>query len=197
MTAAPSPPSADPATARAAPDGGTVLARFGPIVQNAFVVRDIETAVMHWSQKIGVGPFFLLEHIPFGEVWFRGRPLSIDLSVAIGQWGELQIELIQQHDATASIYTEFAARHGEGLQHLGVMCASVEEALARHRDAGIEPVQWGATANGMRFAYLGTDAHPGGMIELIEEGPAVQAFFAMVKRAGAHWDGSRPLRRLT
>ncbi len=171
--------------------------RFGPIVQNAYVVRDIETAVAHWSGKIGVGPFFLLEHIRFGDVWFRGRPLSIDLSVAIGQWGELQIELIQQHDASPSIYTEFAARHGEGLQHLGVMCANVDESVATLAREGIEPVQWGATANGMRFAYLGTDAQPGGMIELIERGEAVDAFFAMVKRAAANWDGSRPLRRLT
>jgi hypothetical protein len=171
--------------------------RFGPVIQNAYVVRDIEAAVAHWAGKIGVGPFFLLEHIAFGEVLFRGRPLSIDLSVAIAQWGEVQIELIQQHDATPSIYTEFSARHGEGLQHLGVLCASVEAQLELLKAQGIEPVQWGATANGMRFAYLATDAHPGGMIELIEQGPAVEAFFALVRRAGSAWDGTRSLRRLT
>src|SRR5882724_8769112 len=96
---------------------------FGPIVQNAFVVRNIESAVDHWSRKVGVGPFYLLEHIAFGHVYFRGAPLNIDLSVAIAQWGEIQIELIQQHDASPSIYTEFAARHGEGLQHVGVLTA--------------------------------------------------------------------------
>ena len=58
-------------------------------------------------------------------------------------------------------------------------------------------MQWGATAKGMRFAYLDTDAHPGAMIELIETGPAVEAFFAMVKQGAANWDGARPLRRLT
>ncbi len=62
--------------------------------------------------------------------------------------------------------------------------------------SGIEPVQWGATANGMRFAYLNTDRQPGGMIELIETGPAVEAFFAKIRNAAADWDGSRPLRRL-
>ena len=35
------------------------------------------------------------------------------------------------------------------------------------------------------------------MIELIESGPAVEAFFAMVRKAGGNWDGTRPLRRLT
>jgi hypothetical protein len=171
--------------------------RFGPIVQNAYVVRDIEAAVAHWSSKIGVGPFYLLEHIGFGAVYFRGAPLSIDMSVAIAQWGSIQIELIVQHDAAPSIYTEFAARHGEGLQHLGVLCDSLDAELERHRAAGVRPVQWGATAAGMRFAYLDTDAQPGGMIELIENGPAVKAFFAMIKKGAAQWDGTRPLRRLT
>lgn len=170
---------------------------FGPIVQNAYVVQDIEAAVAHWSGKIGVGPFYLMEHVAFGAVQFRGAPLSIDMSVAIAQWGPVQVELITQHDATPSIYTEFAARHGEGLQHVGVLCDSVEAELERHRADGVLPVQWGATAAGMRFAYLDTDAHPGGMIELIENGPAVEAFFAMVKKGAANWDGSRPLRRLT
>lgn len=170
---------------------------FGPIVQNAFVVRDIECAVAHWSGKVGVGPFYLLEHVAFGDVWFRGAPLSLDISVAIAQWGPIQIELIAQHDRSASIYTEFAARHGEGLQHVGVMCDSLDAALEQHAARGVSAVQWGATSAGMRFAYLDTDAQPGGMIELIESGPAVEAFFAMVRKGAANWDGSRPLRRLT
>ncbi len=169
---------------------------FGPIVQNAFVVRDLEAAIAHWSGKIGVGPFYLLEHIAFGAAFFRGAPLNIDMSVAIAQWGDIQIELIVQHDAAPSIYSEFLASHGDGLQHIGVMTASLDEHLARLRPLGIEPVQWGATAGGMRFAYIDTDAQAGGMIELIEAGPAVDAFFAKVRGAAAHWDGSRPLRRL-
>jgi uncharacterized protein (DUF2126 family) len=170
---------------------------FGPIVQNAYVVRDLEAAVHHWSGKVGIGPFFGLEHVGFGPVYLRGAPLRLDMSVAIAQWGNVQIELIQQHDSTPSIYSEFAARHGEGLQHLGVMTPSLDDHLARLQAHGIEPVQWGATATGMRFAYVGTDVHPGGMIELIETGPAVEAFFAMVRKAAAGWDGTRPLRKLT
>lgn len=170
--------------------------RFGPIVQNAFVVRDLQAAVEHWSGQIGVGPFYLLEHIQFGDVYFRGAPLTLDMSVAIAQWGEVQIELIVQHDTVPSIYSEFLGRHGEGLQHVGVMTDSLDAHLERLRPLGIEAVQWGATAAGMRFAYVNTDRQAGGMIELIETGPAVEAFFAKVRGAAAHWDGTRPLRRL-
>ena len=170
---------------------------FGPVVQNGFVVRDLEAAVGHWSGKMGVGPFYALEHIPFGLTYFRGKPLTLDMSVAVAQWGDMQIELIVQHDTSPSIYTEFAARHGEGLQHVGVMTTSLDQHLERLRPLGIEPVQWGETTGGMRFAYLDTDMHPGAMIELIETGPAVEAFFSKVRRGAAGWDGSRPLRRLT
>ena len=170
---------------------------FGPIVQNAYVVRDLAIAAEHWSSKVGVGPFYTLEHIAFDKVFFRGRPLTLDISVAIAQWGEIQIELIQQHDAAACIYSEFSARHGEGLQHIGVMSENLDQQVEQLRSNGVVPVQWGATAAGMRFAYVGTDAHAGGMIELIETGPAVEAFFAMVRRAAKEWDGSRPLRKLT
>ena len=172
------------------------LPHFGPVMQNAFVVRDIEAAVGYWSGKVGVGPFYCLEHIQFGDVYFRGAPLKFDMSVALAQWGNLQIELIQQHDDAPSIYSEFLARHGEGLQHLGVLTPSLDEHLARLKPLGIEPVQWGATATGMRFAYVDTDRHAGGMIELVENGPAVQAFFEKIRAAAVDWDGSRPLRRL-
>ena len=154
---------------------------FGPVIQNGYVVHDLEEAAAHWSRKVGVGPFFAMEHIQFGPVTFRGAPLAIDMSVAVAQWGEIQIELIVQHDASPSIYTEFATRHGQGLQHLGVMTS----------------VQHGQTRNGIRFAYVDTDLHPGGMVEVIETGPAVQAFFSMVRTASQEWDGTRPLRRLT
>ena len=172
-------------------------ARFGPVVQNAFVVRDLEAAAHYWSSSVGIGPFYLLEHVQFGPVFFRGAPLAMDMSVAIAQWGELQIELIVQHDDAPSIYSEFLARHGEGLQHLGVMTDSLDEHLEQLRPHGIEPVQWGATGAGMRFAYVNTDRQAGGMIELIESGPAVKAFFDMVRRGAEKWDGTRPLRLLT
>jgi hypothetical protein len=172
------------------------LPYFGPVVQNAFVVRDIDAAVEYWTRHVGVGPFYLLDHVQFGAVYFRGAPLTLDMSVAIAQWGSLQIELIVQHDDTPCIYSEFMARHGEGMQHLGVMTPSLDAHLERLRPLGVEPVQWGATATGMRFAYLNTDRQAGGMIELIESGPAVEAFFAKIRGAAENWDGSRPLRRL-
>jgi methylmalonyl-CoA/ethylmalonyl-CoA epimerase len=172
---------------------------FGPVMQLGFVVPDLEQAASHWA-RLGVGPFFLLEHIDFAEVRYKGEPTRFDMSVAVGQWGPVQVELIRQYDAVPSIYTDFDGSRAGGLQHLGVMTDSVADHLARLAAEGIEPVQSGSTANGIRFAYVNTDglpgAHPGGMIELIEHGPAIDGFFDMVREAAVGWDGHKPLRRL-
>lgn len=175
------------------------MALFGPVMQLGFVVPDLERAAGHWA-RLGVGPFFLLEHIQFAECSYRGSPARFDMSVAVAQWGEVQVELIHQHDDVPSIYTDFDGSRAGGLQHVGVMTDSVADHLERLAAHGIAPVQQGSTANGINFAYVDTDrlpgAHPGGMVELIEHGPAIDGFFAMVRKAAGSWDGRDPLRHL-
>jgi len=170
---------------------------FGPVMQNGFVVRDFDRSLAHWTQVMHVGPFFLFERIDFAEVWYRGKPASdIELSVAIAYWGDLQIELIRQRNTAPSIYTEFEDRGLTGLQHMGVMTESVERELLRLDAQGIKPIQHGRTAGGMRFAYLSTDQHPGGMIELIESHPGTVSFFAKMRAAARDWEGEDPIRRV-
>ena len=170
--------------------------RFGPVMQLGFVVPDIELAMQHWLQKIGLGPFFIIENVQYAEAYHRGVPTDIDMAVALAQWGEVQVELIQQRNDAPSIYMEFPGRALGGLQHCGVMThdlAADLEQLSRHK---IEPVQWGATGNGIRFAYVDTAAQPGGMIELIEHGAAIDGFFALVRDGARNWNGKDPIRRL-
>lgn len=169
---------------------------FGPVMQNAFVVDDLDAALDHWTRTMDVGPFFVLERVRFAELWFRGQRVEdLDLTVAIGYWEELQIELIRQNGDTPSIYQEFRARGLTGLQHMGVISRSLETDLARLAKRGIEPVQHGRTTANMRFAYVSTDHHPGGMIELIESGAAVDAAFRAMRTAAVSWDGRDPVRR--
>jgi hypothetical protein len=170
--------------------------RFGPVMQLGFVVPDLERAMAHWTGTVGVGPFFVMPHIKFAEATYRGAPTDADISVAVAQWGEVQVELIQQFNESPSIYSHFPGRAAGGLQHVGVMTKSVHDDLEQLRPLGVEAVQQGSTANGIRFAYINTDQHPGGMIELIEHGPAIDGFFAMVRQAAQGWDGTNPVRRL-
>ena len=170
---------------------------FGPVMQNGFVVADLELAIDHWTRVMHVGPFFLFERIAFSECWYQEHPATdIDLTVAIAYWGDMQIELIQQRNDVPSIYTEFQARGLTGLQHMGVITESVERDLTELAQRGVHPVQHGRTAVGMRFAYVDTDHHPGGMVELIEAGPKGLAFFEKMRAAARAWDGTPTVHRL-
>ncbi len=166
---------------------------FGPIMQNGYVVNDWRTAADHWSRVLGVGPFFVMEHIRFAGCTYRGESSDIDMSVAIAYSGDLQIELIQQHNDAPSIYRDFRAAYGEGLQHVGVLVDHLEPVLAL--DGWTERVvQAGSTVAGQRFAYVDVGCHPGGMIELIEVNTQSRSAFAYMKDRAANWDGDRPIR---
>jgi Glyoxalase/Bleomycin resistance protein/Dioxygenase superfamily len=167
---------------------------FGPVMQNGFVVPDLEAAIDHWVSVMHVGPFFLLAHIPFVNSYFRGRPLDIDISVAIAYSGDIQIELIEQHNDAPSIYAEFTQQGRYGLQHMGIMTDSVADHLARLEPLGIRPVQHGATAAGAKFAYLDTDVTPGFMIELIESNAMMVGAFRTIYEAAQNWDGKERVR---
>ena len=170
------------------------MSRFaGPIMQNGYVVRDWRATAEHWSTVHGVGPFFVLEHIEFRRCSFRGRPASIDMSVAIAYSGELQIELVQQHNDAPSIYREHLDARGEGLQHVGAIVDDLDAELAAHAWHG-RVIQDGETTAGQRFAYVDIGSHPGAMLELIEARPAARAAFEHMKAAARDWNGERPIR---
>jgi hypothetical protein len=164
---------------------------FGPVMQNAFLVEDLEATLDHWINKMGVGPFYLFSHVQFQEIFFRGGSgRNIDMSAAIAYWGDMQIEFIQQHNDAPSIYTEFKNNGSRGMQHMGVLTDNLDAQLARLASSGIVPIQWGSMPTGMRFAYVNSDYHPGAMIEIIEPGPILGEYFRTMKQAADHWDGT-------
>lgn len=176
------------------------MSRFtGPVRQNGYVVRDVEAAMRHWTQVLGVGPFFYIKKVPVD--WFRHRGVAhdIELSIALANSGDLQIELIQQRNDAPSMYREFAARHGEGLQHMSWWSmnyqADYDAALARGLVVGHEGQINGP--NG-RFAYFDTDQeHAGTVIELSDVSGTKMRFFDHIRRAAVDWDGGDPIRVVT
>lgn len=168
---------------------------FGPIIQNGFVVRDLEAAMRHWV-GLGVGPFFVLPRVEFAAVTYRGRPTQVEIAVAMAYSGALQIELVQQLNDAPSIYREFLDQGREGLHHVGVASTDYAADLARVTASGLEVAMAGSTAAGTGFAYLDSDGgFQGSMVELFEATPGLMTFFARVEAASHGWDGSDPIRR--
>jgi catechol 2,3-dioxygenase-like lactoylglutathione lyase family enzyme len=169
---------------------------FGEVRQNGYVVRDIEAALRHWTEVLGVGPFFLFERVPIDDFRYRGRPSPLEVSIALANSGPLQIELIQQRNDAPSMYRDFLAAGHEGLQHVACWTETFDADLARLEGAGYEVGQSGRIGEGGRFVYLLTEAHPGTVVELSETGGPKGRFFRHVAEAARGWDGSDPVRRL-
>jgi len=171
-----------------------VSRRFGPIRQNGYVVRDIEAALAHWTEVLGVGPFFYFRRVPIEDFRYYGEPSPVEVSIALAQWGALQIELIEQRNDAPSMYRDFLDGGREGLQHVACWYDSLDEPLERAAHWGLTVGQSGQIGERGRFAYLDTAGRPGSVVEISEISGAKGRFFDHVRRCAAGWNGKDPVR---
>jgi len=173
---------------------------FGPLRQNGYVVNDLDAAINHWVSVIGVGPFFQVDRLPLTDFRYLGKPSNPDITVALAQSGDIQIELIQPNDHEPSAFRSFLASGREGLQHVAFWTTDFTTDLERHHRAGFQDLQSGRSGSGgpnERFVYFTAEQHPGTVIELSEiTGPKGELFRA-IAQAAHDWDGSDPVRPAT
>lgn len=168
---------------------------FGAVCQNGYVVRDIQKAMDHWINVMGVGPWYYLERAKPGNFRHRGQDSAIELSIALANTGDLQIELIQQHNDAPSMYKEFLDAGCEGLQHMSFWTASYDALYQRALSLGYRVGHEGGDPQG-RFAYFDTQFHPGTVIEISDISGPKGPLFASIRQAAVDWDGSRPIREI-
>ncbi|GMN02376.1 VOC family protein [Erythrobacter sp. MTPC3] len=171
------------------------ISELGEVMQLAFVPRDFGAAVAHWTQVMGVGPFFLMEGIHLESMKYKGAPTDAVFDLALAYWGDIQIELIRPRDDHPSIYTGEYADVGEGLHHVCILVDDMDEAYRVCADRGAEVVIEGALG-GSRVIYVDPGKGPGSLVEILQQGEGGPGLFAMIKKAGEDWDGSEPLRKL-
>ena len=170
---------------------------FGGVRQLGYVVSDIEKAMAHWSEKLGVGPWFYKEDVGTSEFRYYGKNSTPPkLSIALANSGDLQIELIQQRDDAPSLYLDSLKRSGEGAQHIAYWTEDrFDEIVGRLLEAGYVEGHGGRMGSRGRFAYFVNPDLPSGMFEISEMTGGKAEYFAEVRRAGLAWDGKgEPIR---
>ena len=169
----------------------------GPATQLGFVVRDVEAAVWHWIEVFGVGPFVVMEHgtaQPPPPTYMRGTPVSVELKLAFGFMGDVQIELIEQRNDAPSPYTEFLAAGREGLQHLGFWVHDHARATRRVEAAGYEPVyEIRVAGQPSPIVYYDSPSLYGPMLEIVPF--QWRRSREAIKQAVDAWEGSDPVIR--
>lgn len=171
------------------------LRALGEIVQIAYLPSDFDATLRYWTQTLGVGPFFLLENVRLGEMKYRGVPSDAVFSIAIGYWGDIQIELIRAENDAPSIYSgEYAVK--DQMHHVCIFVTSISEARAACAAAGAEILVEGKVGQTGEVIYVDAGGGPGHVIELLEPMEGSDDLFAMMKNAARAWDGSDPLRKV-
>lgn len=168
---------------------------FGKVCQNGYVVRDIEAALKHWTEVLGVGPFYYIDRVECDWFTYKGKSSPVEMSIALANTGDLQIELIQQRNDAPSMYMDFLNAGREGLQHMSYWTTDYQADYDRALAAGYKVGHEGQI-NGPdgRFVYFDTETHPGTVIEMSDISGSKGKFFEHIRKAAADWDGSNPVR---
>ena len=171
------------------------LAILGPVMQLAWLPSDFDAVLRHWTQTMGIGPFFLMENIKLEDLRYLGEPTDAVFSLALAYWGDVQIELIRPENDAPSIYNgEYAVR--DRLHHVCLLVDDIADAYAACAEYGAKILVEGKVGESGRVIYADPGGGPGSVVEMLQSQPGTAELFGMIKQAGIGWDGSDPLRKL-
>ena len=168
---------------------------FGRIVQVAYLVDDIESAMAHWLAQAGLGPWTWFRDIEL-DTEFDGRNFTLHIHEALAYMGDLQIQLVQSLDPieTVTPYQEQLRASRFGVHHTAFFADDFDDTLARARAQGFERTCTMKDKAGFRYAYCQSNAMPDVWIEFLESYPALHTIFEEGIEAAASWDGTDPIR---
>jgi len=158
-------------------------AGFGPVIQTAYVVADIDATEAFFTAQFGVRPWTRMPDVEFGPQTceYRGEPADFTAHISLGYLGDMQLELIQPVRGK-SIYADFLASNGPGLHHVCVEPADFTASLHDAEANGAVVTQRGTMGDGaMEFAYVEAPQLGIGCVELVRIGAPMQAFFEAIK----------------
>lgn len=177
----------------------STIAAIGKPMQIAYVPEDFDAALAHWTQNMGVGPFFVMENIVLEDSRFMGVPSDCKFTIALAQWGDVQIELIRQDNDAASIYRGDYLPAGGAMHHVCLLTDDMAAARsAIEGGGGLVLVEGKVGADGaVIYADCGpAESRPnaGAIVEVLQPASGSEGFFSMIVEAAKGWDGSDPVR---
>lgn len=164
------------------------------VLQMAWVVEDLDSAIRTWVEEHGVGPWFQMTNFAGADAVYRGRPSTASITLAMSFSGTMCVELIQPDDDQPSIFNEHVERHGYGFHHYGKLATDLEAEIDRYAANGHELVFRTTTPTGAQLAYVDTTKVLHGYQELIEVDSSTDPMFKHLYSAALNWDGKDPVR---
>ncbi|MDX1435912.1 MAG: VOC family protein [Anaerolineales bacterium] len=139
--------------------------------QLGFAVRSVEDNLNRFSTLFGIHTWYKPKYAQ-KQFQFNGQDFDLDLDLAVGFSGGLQIELLVGTSVEENPYSRHITDEGEGLHHLGFFTSKFDRSVQQLRDAGVPSVLSGRfkTKGGgsVRFEYFDTRDNFGTTIELVD-----------------------------
>ncbi len=151
------------------------------VIQNAYVVNDIDQAIERMTRDAGLGPWMITRNLTLPQVFYRGKEAELEISVAFTQAADVQIELIQQINDGPSCYRDVYAPGEEGFHHTAMFVPDYEAAIKAYEDAGYPCAEYFVLPEGGSAAYMDTNPLLGHMVELYRDTQGIHDMYAAVR----------------
>jgi hypothetical protein len=159
------------------------------VVQNCYVVRDLELACRRMNRLYGLGPFVGGARSELGHHIHRGNPAPpIVLRSVFAQSGDLNVELVQLESQTPNAFLDVYPQGGDGFHHIAVFCDDYAGERDRLVSEGFEVASEFTLSFGVSICYLDARASLGHMIELCPEHEIIRDRYRQAREAAKAWD---------
>jgi hypothetical protein len=166
---------------------------FGEVRQLGFMSRDIDRSMRYFIDAWGIGPWFVLRNVT-NAMLYQGRPTEVEVSLAMANSGDMQFEIVSQHNAAPSLYTDALAHTPElHVQHVAVWTEDVAALEAAGHSKGWETLFETISGPG-RSVFVTHPDEPRLCIEISDRDPFKEYVRAAIRQIAAAWDGSSPIR---
>ena len=158
-------------------------------------VDDLDAAQQQWSRDLGIGPFHVIEHVPFDSFVLTAdgqqyRDIVFDHSAAFAAWGPVVVELGQVHTIDDRLAAAYDVTPG-AISHVSWVVPDVEQESARLARLGCRLI------NTSRSGVISVAWHDGGPlfphpIELHQHNDVIAGMHDRLAALRAGSDANRP-----
>jgi catechol 2,3-dioxygenase-like lactoylglutathione lyase family enzyme len=134
----------------------------------AIVVKDMDKALAFYSKAFGLKFEEVAQHDLPPDVIYKGKPSPYTMKVTFAHMGPVRLEMVQVVKGKC-IYTDFLAKYGEGLHHLGFEVDDLEKEVANAKSQGLKMICFLKMVGIMAFAHFDATKTNGFRIELVQK----------------------------
>lgn len=171
--------------------------RFGPVVQVAYLVPNVDDAMEQWVRQAGIGPWTCIRNIELDAI-YEEKPLVLRLHEALSYAEGLQIQLVQSLNdpAEATPYRSSIEQGRYGLHHVAFFSTDIDADVATAEAQGFERTCEMQSGDGHRYFYCRSRFLPDTWFEFLEVYPLLTKIFEEGIADAAQWDGRDPIRNV-